>query len=327
MSDKKQRQTGNRKRKWLIGTLVPLFIVVALLAMLYIVSDRESIELNETTRAELGGTYITLTDGVTHYELIGPEQGEVVVLVHGGSVPLWNWDPQVGPLTEAGFRVLRYDHYARGYSDSPDVSYDRDLYRRQLLGVLDGLKLTAPVNLVGISFGGGVVADFTEYHPERVNRLALLAPVVKVQGSGKQAIIQNLLRVPCLGEYLMRTVIIGFYSDRADTLFVESDNADRYAKLFREQFTHKGTEKAVLSLFRSEALGDYRETYGVLGKQDRSIMLVWGAQDTDISSADMDELRDLIPNIQFHVIEDAGHSLNHEATEEFNRLLIDFINE
>jgi pimeloyl-ACP methyl ester carboxylesterase len=327
LSGKKQPEKGKRKWKWLIGTLVALFIVFALLTTLYIVSDRETRELNETTRAELGGTYITLADGVTHYELIGPEQGEVVGLVHGGSVPMWNWDPQVGPLTEAVFRVLRYDQYAKGYSDSPDVSYGRDLYRRQLLGLLDGLKLTAPVHLVGISFGGGVVADFTEYYPERVNRLTLLAPVVKVQGSGTQAMIQNLLRVPCLGEFLMRTLVVRFYSDRADTLFVESDNADLYARLFREQFTYKGRGKAVLSLFRSDALGDYRETYGAIGKQDRDIMLVWGDHDTDISAADMDELRGLIPDIQFHVIEDAGHSLNHEATEEFNRLLIDFLKE
>jgi pimeloyl-ACP methyl ester carboxylesterase len=56
-------------------------------------------------------------------------------------------------------------------------------------------------------------------------------------------------------------------------------------------------------------------------------MLVWGDHDTDISAADMDELRGLIPDIQFRIIEGAGHALNHEATEEFNRLLIDFLNE
>ena len=40
------------------------------------------------TRASLPGQFIALADGVTHYELAGPEDGPVGVLVNGFSIPL-----------------------------------------------------------------------------------------------------------------------------------------------------------------------------------------------------------------------------------------------
>ena len=64
MSKRKRGATGN-KWKWVIISVV---IVVLLVPFgLYVALDRENKELNETTRTQLGGTYVTLSDGVTHY--------------------------------------------------------------------------------------------------------------------------------------------------------------------------------------------------------------------------------------------------------------------
>ena len=104
------------KWKWLSAFLALLII---LLVGIYHILDPENSELNETVRARLGGTYIRLSDGITHYKLEGPDDGKVVVLVHGGTVPIWTWDKQVQALNDAGFRVLSYDEYGRGYSDMP----------------------------------------------------------------------------------------------------------------------------------------------------------------------------------------------------------------
>jgi len=46
-------------------------------------------------------------------------RGPAVALVHGFSVPYYVWDPTAPELARAGFRVLRYDLYGRGYSDRP----------------------------------------------------------------------------------------------------------------------------------------------------------------------------------------------------------------
>src|SRR4029453_11854357 len=99
------------------------------------------------------GEFVRVRDGYTHFEVGGPPDGPVVVLAAGISVPYYIWDPTFTALVEAGFRVLRYDYYGRGYSDRPDIAYTQDAYLRQLTELLDVLKLVEPVNLMGLSFG------------------------------------------------------------------------------------------------------------------------------------------------------------------------------
>ncbi|HCK65361.1 MAG TPA: alpha/beta hydrolase, partial [Anaerolineae bacterium] len=52
----------------------------------------ETKELNEIIRKEAGGDFIQLSNGVTHYQLGGDENGDTVVLVHGFSVPSFIYD-------------------------------------------------------------------------------------------------------------------------------------------------------------------------------------------------------------------------------------------
>ena len=319
MSKRKRGATGN-KWKWVIISVVLVVLLVPF--GLYAGLDRENKELNETTRTQLGGTYVTLSDGVTHYELDGPGEGQTVVLVHGATIPMWIWDSQVGALTSAGFRVLTYDMYGRGYSDRPDVDYNRELYRKQILDLLDTLDVTEPVDLVGLSLGGAIVTDFTANYPKRVRRLVLVAPVVNSVSNDTS---MKLLRPPVIGEFLMRTVAVKTFVSRASSLFEGTNMADQYNEQFYDQVTYKGFERASISMFRGDAIGDYREAYRSVGKQNRKVMLVWGTEDEDISREMIDEVQKAIPHIQFHCLEGVGHQLNLEVAEELNQLMIDFL--
>src|SRR5262245_58120828 len=127
---------------WLIGTVV---VVVALTWGLYVFADVEQCELNDATRASMLGHFGRLSDGYTHYELAGPADGRVVVLAAGFSVPYYIWDPTFKSLTSAGYRVLRYDYYGRGYSDRPIIPFTDDMYVKQLFELLNAVNLTSPV--------------------------------------------------------------------------------------------------------------------------------------------------------------------------------------
>ena len=51
---------------------------------------RETVQLTDDLRYKRGYSFVRLTNGMTHYELSGPENGQVVVLVHGASLsPIW----------------------------------------------------------------------------------------------------------------------------------------------------------------------------------------------------------------------------------------------
>ena len=132
-------------------------------------------ELTPDERAKFPGDYVQLEDGVVSYYWKGPENGDIVVLVHGLSTPKFVWDGNVDALAAAGKRVLVYDHYGRGFSDRPDIVYDGDLYVRELSNLLDALHVTQPVNLVGYSMGGGNVIGFAARYPEKVNEILVWA--------------------------------------------------------------------------------------------------------------------------------------------------------
>ena len=122
---------SNRRPIWLTATIVGLIV---LLWALYVIADPEKRNLDSVARAATPGAFAMLSDGYTHYELGGPasEEGRLVVLAAGFSVPYYIWDPTFNALTTAGFRVLRYDYYGRGYSDRPSIPFNDEMYVRQL---------------------------------------------------------------------------------------------------------------------------------------------------------------------------------------------------
>src|SRR2546425_12676584 len=162
---------SNRRPIWSAAAFV---VVVALLWGVYVAADPERRDLDPATRAAVPGAFASLADGYTHYELgaagaAGANDGHVVVLAAGFSVPYYIWDPTFNALTKAGLRVLRYDYYGRGYSDRPSIPFDDDMYVRQLDQLLKHARIDNAIDLVGISFGGSLITSFADKYPERVH--------------------------------------------------------------------------------------------------------------------------------------------------------------
>ncbi len=135
----------------------------------------ETKDIDDDIRASTSGSFIRLSNGFTHYELCGPDSGQSVVLIHGFSVPYFVFDPTFNFLVSAGFRVLRYDLFGRGFSDRPYTRYNLELFVNQLKDLLCALNIKR-VNLIGLSMGGAISSAFTVSFPESVRRLILIDP-------------------------------------------------------------------------------------------------------------------------------------------------------
>ena len=317
---------SSHKKRHAWWNVLIIFVVIMLIIMtplsLYATSDIETKDLDDTARTQAGGSYVTLPQGVTHYELTGPENGSVVVLLHGATIPMYGWDAQVKPLTDAGYRVLRYDLYGKGYSDRPSGDYTQAFYRKQLADLLDALKIKQPVDVIGHSMGGGLAVDFTANYPERVKDLVLVAPMIN---SIKNDTSIKLLKLPVLGEFLMRLVATKSISERAAQLVQKSPKAAEYAKMFKDQTQYKGFEQATLAMFRSDAAADYTADYETVGKQDRPVLLIWGTTDSDISPEMVQSIQKALPNVQFKQLEGAGHDPQVDMPDQVNSLILDFL--
>ena len=231
--------------------------------------------LDADARAAAPGQFVELTDGFTHYELAGPPDKTAVVLIHGFSVPYFIWDPTFAGLVDAGFRVLRYDLFGRGYSDRPDVVYDQALYERQLLELIDALDLGSRVDLVGLSMGGAIAVGFTARYPDRVRKLALIDPAGMPQ---PESLGLELLRMPLLGEWIFdrfaeKLIVAGLVKD----FYVQENLAELEAK-YRVQMQYRGFKRALLSTLRHGPITTMAEAYRQVGQQGAPGVAHLGAQ-------------------------------------------------
>lgn len=309
------------RRSWILFSLGIVLILLGLL-IAYRLSDQEKITLDDSVRATLPGQFVKLPLGVVHYELGGPEDAPTVVLVHGFSVPYYIWDPTYAALTQAGFRVLRYDLYGRGFSDRPVENYNLDLFDRQLEELLPALHIQGPVDLVGLSMGGPIVARYANLHPDQVRSLILIDP--EVAPVPVREIFP--LNLPLVGEYLMTVYLapVELPKMQPDD-FYQPGRFPLWEALFRVQEQYKGFRQAILSTIRAEPGMDSLAEFRAVGKKNLPTLLIWGREDKTISSADMQLLVQAIPGIDYQIIENAGHIPQYERPEVVNPLLIDFL--
>ncbi|HEY5157679.1 MAG TPA: alpha/beta hydrolase [Anaerolineales bacterium] len=298
-------------------------VIVLILLMTYSLIDQEKIKLNDTVRASLPGQFVKLSLGVVHYELAGPENAPTIVLVHGFSVPYYIWDRTFAALTQAGFRVLRYDLYGRGFSDRPEKDYNLDLYDSQLEELLPALNIQGPIDLVGLSMGGPIVASYANHHPDQVRSLILIDPEV-APVSIRQIFPLNL---PLIGEYFMTVFVASVQLPKSQSSdFYRPDKFPDWEAMFRVQLQYKGFRRAILSSIRFMPSMDAAAEYSAVGKQNMPVLLIWGREDKTVSAADIQQLKELIPEIEYHIIEAAGHIPQYERPEVVNPLLVNFLN-
>jgi pimeloyl-ACP methyl ester carboxylesterase len=278
--------------------------------------------LDEVERARLPGSFIRLSRGVTHYELSGPDAGPVVVLVPGLSVPYSTWDRNAGPLADAGCRVLRYEHYGRGYSDRPRASYDLDLYVEQLAELVSALALARPLALVGLSMGGPVAATAAVRHPGMVRALVLVDPLYEWSGQGLKA---KLLALPILGDAVMaiRGGEILAAGQRGD--FFDEAAYREFIPSYMPQLAYRGIARAVLATMRSIPSWPLARTYQELGRSGVPTLLFWGREDGTLPYEQSARLLASHPGAEFHSVEGAGHVPQWEKAGEVNRAILDFL--
>ncbi len=298
-----------------------LLIIAALLTLAYFIFRTEHKTLDDDARATAPGQFIRLSNGMVHYQLGGNSAAPLVVLVHGFSTPSYIWDPTYQALIDAGFSVLRFDLYGRGYSDRPELDYNLDLFVNQVDELLDKLEIAQPVHLVGLSMGGPIAAEFANQHPDSIRSLTLIDPLV----TNMFASDTLPLTLPGIGEYLMAVVMEPFYLPHAQSGdLVHPENYPDWEGQYKVQTRYKGFGRAVLSTMRCFGKEDTLAIYQKLGEKDLPVLIFHGREDQTISSADITLLLELVPEHQFHEIEGAGHIPHYEQPQVVNPLLVDF---
>ncbi|QUC20856.1 uncharacterized protein UV8b_05097 [Ustilaginoidea virens] len=128
-----------------------------------------------------GGRHVETAYGTTNVFEWGPEDGEKVLLVHGIATPCVALGDMAKRFVAKGCRVMLFDLFGRGYSDSPsDLIHDDRLYTTQILLALASSPLawtgSSAFHILGYSLGGALAASFAAYHANLLRSATLVCP-------------------------------------------------------------------------------------------------------------------------------------------------------
>ena len=264
------------------------------------------------------GGWATLSEGNLYYRWYMPSEaksnGQTLVLIHGFSTPHFVWDGVRQVFLDAGYEILVYDHFGRGFSERPSTQYDQQFYVRTLKELLDQQNLLQPVHLVGYSMGGAILGHFAQAYPARVKTMSLIAPAGFMT---EQPASSSLINIPLLGEWLGHMF--------ADRMLVSDITETEMAKVgdplaiprgefvvrVGKQMQYSGFVESLVSTLRHFNLFNALESYTAVGKLGIPTLAIWGTEDATVPFMGSEKLLQAIPHAQLVAIEEGGHNITY----------------
>ncbi|MGA2995050.1 alpha/beta fold hydrolase [Bradyrhizobium sp.] len=141
--------------------------------------------------------FVELNDIALRYVLSG--KGErTLVLVHemGGSLESWD---EVVPHFEGARRVLRYDTRGAGMSQKVRGELTFETMASDIAGLLDMLRTTGKVAVVGVAVGGAIALQFAAQYPERASAVVVGSPATGISLARRAAALERLAKIEAGG--------------------------------------------------------------------------------------------------------------------------------
>ena len=309
----------------LIGLLVVVGCIVKFRTRLAFPSGRLSRSRDRTAATPLtrmgADQFIELSFGRVHYiyRSSSTPSSTLNIFVHGFSIPMQIWTDVFQSLANDKSPCLIFDLYGRGWSDSPSVPMNVDLFVSQLAELLYALDLPhEKYHLFGVSMGGVIAQRFTELYPSKVAKLILCcsAGLNVVQPS---KMLMTILSVPVLGPMLFKLVMqrADSKSVRSQWAYPDKDDYRRYQQLFQETCQqHPGYLRA---LFSTVVNFDFQSALSIIPSIDKlniPVLIVWGDKDALIPVDCAYRYHQLYKQSSLCIVPGANHSLLIEHPKE-----------
>jgi pimeloyl-ACP methyl ester carboxylesterase len=243
------------------------------------------------------GKFVKTEHGMTHYVLEGPESGQLVLLQHGLGSHLGIFDKIAADLVIMGMRVLRFDFYDRGYSEtdperypvsaaSHSLEFTLDLYTQQVRDVVTALGFENQDYIYcGHSTGGVAGIGYASKYSENLKGLLLASSVCLPASKPLAARVADL---PIIG-----SLIVKYFGAKAMIKFATSSckNPDEFPEV--QEFLEKlgrnvRTNKRYFASIRSTNahckgfVGSAEEEFRQFCKSKVPLHMIWGRADASV---------------------------------------------
>jgi microsomal epoxide hydrolase/non-specific protein-tyrosine kinase len=284
-----------------------------------------------------------------------------VVLVHGWPEIAYSWKNQIGPFADAGYRVIALDLKGFGASEAPpdkalyDVRHMTDDFAR----LLDALSIDKAV-FCGHDWGGALVWPMAQLHKTRVAGVIGLStphrappPVpplaiiekrftanhyfIRFQEEGAperlfesdvERFVAFMFRKPAArekwpllvpGVYDLMTRFAEGRAPARESLVVSEEDRAVYVRAYRRSGFRGG-----VNLYRN-----VDRNWEIMRDVDPKIaapaLWIGGELDLFLPPESADNMGELIPDLEKHVLSGCGHWLTWEKPAELNALIIDWL--
>lgn len=259
----------------------------------------------------------------------GDPANPTVVLLHGITRSLEDWDDVVGPLAEQ-FQVIVPDLPGYGWSSPHPGGAGLEALANGVGELLDTLGVRGPIHVAGNSLGGAVTMTLLTQRPTQVASMTLADPA----GFGTEVTpLLRLLGIPLLGRIIATTASLpsAIIQERliyADKSFATRKRVDHALKIARE--TDAGMTAwrtaGILGAVLTGISAQWRtELLSKVAKNPVPTLVLWGDRDKVLPPKQLDAARAALPDAQTHLIPGVGHMPQIECAPQFVALFSDFV--
>jgi pimeloyl-ACP methyl ester carboxylesterase len=243
--------------------------------------------------------------------------GHPLLLVHGFPLDHSMWGPQIERFASQA-QVIAPDLRGFGSSGVTVGTVTMEQMADDLAAILDGLGVTEPVVLCGLSMGGYVAFQFARKYPQRLRALVLCntrsaADTPEARQSRLKMVDQVL------------TVGPAFVADAMLPRFFTTETFQRVpgaVEFVRERILLTPAEGIAAAL---RGLAERPDVTELLSQLRVATLVVAGADDAITPAGEMREMAAKIANSEFIELPGAGHLTALEAPVEFNSVLARFL--
>jgi pimeloyl-ACP methyl ester carboxylesterase len=255
-------------------------------------------------------------------------RGPPVVLLHGLGSTNSGMLPTLDDLAR-DYRVIAPDIPGFGESSKPIRPYHAGFFARWLTALLDELGIER-AHLVGNSMGGRIAIEVALRAPDRVDRLALLAPAVALKKLRQFVPLVRYVRpelaflpLPVTRSTVMR-VSKGLFADsrRIDASWHEAA-ADEFLRIFSTPRGRIAFFSALREIYLDAPWGA-RGFWSRLERLSRPALFLWGDRDPLVPAKFARHIERAVPHALSIVLEDCGHVPHFEHPERTHRLIRQF---
>ena len=274
------------------------------------------------------------TNGITlHVVQAGPQDGPLVILLHGFPEFWYGWRKQIDALAAQGFRVWAPDQRGYNLSDKPQgiAAYNLDELAADVIGLIDAAGVEKAF-LVGHDWGAAVTWWTANKYPERLEKIVILN--VPHHAVMRRYMLENpsqlrrswyifAIQLPWLPEQSLSADNFNGLARSIRRVGRPDAFSDEEIVEYRRAWSQPGAITAMLNWYRAiiqkppQRLPSPRITVPTL--------IIWGRQDAMLEQEMAQLSVELCDDGRLVFIDEATHWVQHEEAERVNQLISDFL--